>query len=144
MSSAHQGRKVSSPIEAVGGTISTVGSTTTKPNFLAARWESIASAPGRHPPVREDRRACPMFVRATTPQRAGSAILRDLGYSGEQIREWDRATARAPDRGDDFRRPYPSHLRQQTTRRKDGAMSADTRPKELGVGELSEVDEPAF
>src|SRR4029453_11118905 len=58
------------------------------------------------------------------------------------------------DPSDELSRPHPSHLRRDTTRRKDDVMSADTRLEELGVsglGEsglggsgLGEVDEPAF
>src|SRR5262245_38213082 len=51
--------------------------------------------------------------------------------------------------GDELSRPHPSHLRRDTTRRKDDVMGADTRLEELGVSDLgwsglSTVDEPAF
>src|SRR4051812_43929038 len=45
---------------------------------------------------------------------------------------------------DELSRPPPSHLRLESTRRKDGVMSADTRLEGLGVSGLGEVDEPAF
>src|SRR3712207_3923614 len=48
------------------------------------------------------------------------------------------------DPGDELSCPHPSHLRRDTTRRKDDVMSADTRLEELGVSGLGEVDEPAF
>src|SRR4051812_11810059 len=48
------------------------------------------------------------------------------------------------DRSDELSRPHPSHLRRDTTRRKDDVMSADTRLEELGVSGQGEVDEPAF
>src|SRR5687767_11184505 len=46
--------------------------------------------------------------------------------------------------GDEFSRPCPSHLRRDTTRRKDDVMGADMRLGESGVNGLGEVDEPAF
>src|SRR5206468_8436704 len=68
-------------------------------------------------------------------------------------------SAMPTDPGDELSRPHPSHLRRDTTRRKDDVMSADTRLEELGVSGLGgsglggsglggsglgEVDEPAF
>ena len=48
------------------------------------------------------------------------------------------------DPGDELLRPHPSYRREITTRRKDDAMSADTRVEERRMSGLSEVDEPAF
>src|SRR5262249_3770173 len=45
---------------------------------------------------------------------------------------------------DEFRRPHPSHLRQDVTGRKDDAMSADMRVEVLDVSGAGEVDVPAF
>jgi RNA polymerase sigma-70 factor (ECF subfamily) len=53
--------------------------------------------------------------------------------------------AAAPtDHGDELSRQRPSHLRRDTTGRKDDVMSADTRLEELGLSGLGEVDEPEF
>src|SRR3990170_4580615 len=54
------------------------------------------------------------------------------------------SSAMPTDPSDEFSRPHPSHLRRDTTRRKDDVMNADTRLEELGVSGLGEVDEPAF
>src|SRR4051812_28688323 len=44
-----------------------------------------------------------------------------------------KRSAMPTDRSDELSRPHPSHLRRDTTRRKDDVMSADTRLEELGV-----------